>query len=337
MTTTTREIHLAARPRGTATHADFRTVEVELRDGADLPAGHVLVRNTVLSVDPYMRGRMNDVKSYTPPFALDAPMDGGAVGVVEQSADDAVPVGTVVQHMAGWREHAVLPASAVRAVDTDLAPASAYLGALGMPGLTAYAGLTAIAELREGDTVFVSGAAGAVGSIVGQLARKLGAGTVIGSAGTPEKVAWMVDELGFDAGLDYRAAPIGKQLAAHAPLDVFFDNVGGDHLEAAIFHAADHARMALCGAISGYDATAPVPGPRNLMMVVAKRLTLRGFIVTDHGSLAGEFYRTVAPWIASGEITYRETFADGLDAMVDAFLGLGTGANTGKMLVRLGS
>ena len=337
MTTTTREIHLAARPQGTPTHDDFRTVEVDLPDGADLPDGQVLVRNTVLSVDPYMRGRMNDVKSYTPPFALDAPMAGGAVGVVEQSADDAVPVGTVVQHMAGWREHAVLPATEVRAVDTTLAPASAYLGALGMPGLTAYVGLTAIAEVREGDAVFVSGAAGAVGSIVGQLARKLGAARVVGSAGTPEKVAWLVDELGFDAALDYRAAPIARQLKAHAPLDVFFDNVGGDHLEAAILHAADFARMALCGAISGYDATAPAPGPRNLMMVVAKRLTLRGFIVSDHGNLAGEFYRTVAPWITSGEITYRETFADGLDQMVDAFLGLGTGANTGKMLVRLGS
>ena len=331
--TITREIHLAARPHGTPTHADFRTVEVSLAAPTD---GQVLVRNTVLSVDPYMRGRMNDVKSYSPPFALDAAMDGGAVGVVESSADERVPVGTVVQHMGGWREHALLPASAVRAVDTALAPASAYLGALGMPGLTAYVGLTVIAGLREGDTVFVSGAAGAVGSMAGQLARKLGASSVIGSAGTPEKVSWLTGELGFDAGLDYRAAPIGEQLGTHAPLDVFFDNVGGDHLEAAIFHAAEFARMALCGAISGYDATKPAPGPRNLMMTISKRLTLRGFIVSDHGALASEFYRTVAPWIAAGEVTYRETFVDGLDHAVDAFLGLGTGANTGKMLVRLG-
>lgn len=330
--TTTREIHLVARPHGTPSPDDFRTVETTLPAPAD---GQVLVRNTVLSVDPYMRGRMNDAKSYVPPFALDAPLDGGAVGVVEESTSDALPVGTVVQHMAGWREHALLAASQVRAVDTSVAPASAYLGALGMPGLTAYVGLTAVAGLQEGETVFVSGAAGAVGSIAGQLARKLGAGRVVGSAGTAEKVAWLTDELGFDAAFEYRSSPVVKQLAAHAPVDVYFDNVGGDHLEAAIFHMADFGRLALCGAISSYDATEPAPGPRNLMMAVSKRLTLRGFIVTDHADLTGEFYRKVGPWLASGEVVYRETFADGLDQVVEAFLGLGTGANTGKMLVRL--
>ncbi len=330
--TTTREIHLAARPHGTPTHDDFRTVEVSLPEPTE---GQVLVRNTVLSVDPYMRGRMNDVKSYSAPFALDAPMDGGAVGVVEASASPDVPVGAVVQHMGGWREHAVLPASQVRVVDTDLAPASAYLGALGMPGLTAYVGLTAIAGMKEGDTVFVSGAAGAVGSLVGQLARKLGAAKVVGSAGTAEKISWLTDDLGFDAAFDYHAGPVAKLLAEHAPVDVYFDNVGGEHLEAAIFHAAEFARMALCGAISGYDATAPVPGPRNMMMMISKRLSLRGFIVSDHQDLAGEFYRTVGPWIASGEVTYRETYVEGLDQMVDGFLGLATGANVGKMLVRL--
>lgn len=330
MTTTTRQVQLTARPQGTPTPADFRTVDVDL---PDLVEGQVLVRNTFLSVDPYMRGRMNDVKSYVPPYALDAPLEGGAVGVVEESTSERVPVGATVNHMAGWREHAVLGEREVRVVDTDAAPASAYLGALGMPGLTAWVGLTAIGQVQEGDTVFVSGAAGAVGSIAGQVAKKLGAAKVVGSAGSAAKVAWLTDELGYDAAFDYSQAPVARQLADHAPVDVYFDNVGGDHLEAAILHMADFGRLALCGAIAGYDT--PVPGPRNLMMAISKRLTLRGFIVTDHGDLAGEFYRTVGPWLASGEITYRETVLDGLDRTVEGFLGLATGANTGKMLIRL--
>ncbi|MGA8846989.1 MAG: NADP-dependent oxidoreductase, partial [Nocardioides sp.] len=221
------------------------------------------------------------------------------------------------------------------AVDTSVAPASSFLGALGMPGLTAYVGLKAVADLQEGETVFISGAAGAVGSMAGQIARKLGATNVVGSAGTDDKVSWLTDDLGFDAAFNYRSEPVVKQLGAHAPVDVYFDNVGGDHLEAAIFHMADFGRLALCGSISSYDSTEAQPGPRNLMMAISKRLTLRGFIVSDHGALAAEFYRTVGPWLAAGEITSRETFADGLDQAVDAFLGLGTGANTGKMLIRL--
>ncbi len=328
--TTTRQIQLTARPQGVPTLDDFRTVEVELPSPT---AGQVLVRNTFLSVDPYMRGRMNDVKSYVPPYALDAAMHGGAVGVVEASESERVPVGSTVLHQAGWREHAVLGEREVRVVDTSVAPASAYLGALGMPGMTAYVGLTAVAHLAEGETVFVSGAAGAVGSMVGQIAKRLGAAKVIGSAGSPEKVAWLTDELGFDAAFDYSQGPVVKQLAPHAPVDVYFDNVGGDHLEAAIFHMADFGRLALCGAIAGYDT--PVPGPRNLMMAISKRLTLRGFIVTDHADLAGEFYSTVGPWLASGEVRYRETVLDGFDRTIEAFLGLASGVNTGKMLVRL--
>lgn len=332
MTTTTREIHLAARPTGWPTHDDFRTVSVELPDPGP---GEVLVRNTVMSVDPYMRGRMNDVKSYVPPFRLDAALDGGAVGEVVASGDDTLQPGDTVLHQLGWREHAHGPAKAFRKVDTSQVPASAYLGALGMPGMTAYVGLTRIAEVREGDTVFVSGAAGAVGSIAGQIARHLGAAKVIGSAGGPEKVAWLTDELGYDVGLDYKAGRIGRQLAEHAPVDVYFDNVGGDHLEAAIFAMADFGRIAECGMIADYNAEAPQPGPRNMMMLISKRLSLRGFIVTDHGDLAGEFYERAGAWLAAGELSYRETFEDGLDRAVDAFLGVLSGANTGKMLVRL--
>ncbi|HEU5036157.1 MAG TPA: NADP-dependent oxidoreductase [Nocardioides sp.] len=330
--TAAQEIHLASRPHGWPTPENFRTVETTLPDPGP---GEVLVRNTFMSVDPYMRGRMNDVKSYVPPFALDAPLDGGAVGEVIASGSPDVAVGDTVLHQAGWRTHALLPVGAVRRVDVSRVPASAYLGALGMPGMTAYVGLTRIAELREGDTVFVSGAAGAVGSAVGQMARLLGASKVIGSAGSSEKCAWLTEELGFDVALNYKDEPIGRQLRAHAPVDVYFDNVGGDHLEAAIFAMADFGRIAACGAIADYNADAPVPGPRNMMMIVSKRLTLRGFIVSDHRDVASEFYQRAGGWVADGSLVWRETVVDGLDHAVDAFLGLHRGDNTGKMLVRL--
>ena len=332
MPTPTREIHLASRPHGRPVPDNFRTVEVELPDPGP---GQVLVRNTYLSVDPYMRGRMNDVKSYVPPFQVDAALDGGAVGEVVAAGDATVPVGTTVLHQAGWREHALLATAAVRPVDVSRVPASAYLGVLGMPGLTAFVGLTEIAPVRSGDTVFVSGAAGAVGSVAGQIARHLGAAKVIGSAGSPDKVDWLTGELGFDVGIDYKAAPIARQLAEHGPVDVYFDNVGGDHLEAAISAMADFGRIACCGMIAGYNADAPLPGPRNLMMLISKRLTMRGFIVSDHREAAGDFYRRGGQWLADGQLRYRETVVDGFEQTVGAFLGLLEGDNTGKMLVRL--
>jgi NADPH-dependent curcumin reductase CurA len=330
--TTSREIHLVSRPTGWPTPHDFRTVSVDLPDPGP---GEVLVRNAFVSVDPYMRGRMNDTKSYVAPFALDAPMDGGAVGEVLASGDDSLKPGDTVLHQAGWRTHALLPATAIRKVDVSLAPASAYLGVLGMPGLTAYVGLTRIAQLKEGDTVFVSGAAGAVGSLAGQIARNLGAAEVIGSAGSSEKTAWLTDELGFDVALNYKDGPIGRQLRPHGPVDVYFDNVGGDHLEAAIGAMADFGRIAACGMIADYNAEAPPPGPRNMMMVVSKRLTMRGFIVSDHRDAASEFYRRAGAWVAAGELKHRETVVDGIENAVDAFLGLHRGDNIGKMLVRV--
>lgn len=335
MSTSTREIHLVRRPVGRPTPEDFRTVEVELPDPGP---GQVLVRNTVLSVDPYMRGRMNDTESYVPPYALDAPLEGGAVGEVLVSGVDSLSPGDVVTHMAGWREHALVDAAEARRVDTGLAPASAYLSVLGMPGLTAYVGLTRIGALQDGEVVHVSGAAGAVGSLVGQMARLLGASRVVGSAGSPEKVRWLTEELGFDAAFDYREGSLKRQLGQVLDgrrIDVYFDNVGGEQLEAAIEHMADFGRVAACGAIATYDATEMPPGPRNLVRLVQRRLRLQGFIVSDHREAAGEFYRTVGGWLADGSLVARETTFDGLDRCVEAFLALGTGGNTGKMLVRL--
>jgi NADPH-dependent curcumin reductase CurA len=334
MPDTSREIRLAARPVGEPRPSDFALAEVSV---GEPKAGEVLVRNDWMSVDPYMRGRMNDVKSYTPPFKLGAPLDGAAVGTVIASESADVPVGATVLHGAGWREHAVLSADHVRIVDTSIAPAQAYLGALGMVGLTAYAGLVRIAPVEKGDVVFVSGAAGAVGILAGRIARHLGASRVIGSAGGPDKARRLVEEFGYDAAIDYRAGDLAEQLAAAAPdgIDVYFDNVGGGHLQAALGVLNTNGRVALCGAISVYNAAEPVPGPNNLALAIGKRLSLRGFIVTDHQDLATEYAQLAAGWLADGSLKYNETVVDGIDNAVDAFLGLLRGANTGKMLVRL--
>ena len=334
MTDKTRQIRLVSRPSGWPTHDDFELVEVEV---PTLRPGQVLVRNTVMSVDPYMRGRMNDVKSYIPPFALGEPLDGGAVGEVVASESEDLAVGETVQHQLGWREHAVLDARHARRIDTSDVPASAYLGVLGMPGMTAYAGLVRIAEAKEGDTVFVPGAAGAVGSLAGQIARNLGASRVIGSAGSQEKIAYVVDELGFDAAFDYHDGSVARQLRHHAPegLDVYFDNVGGDHLEGAIANMKDFGRIAMCGAIAQYNATEAAPGPRNMWLVVTRRLRLQGFIVTDHNDLAKEYLTRASAWIREGRLRSKETDVEGLDHAVDAFLDMHRGANIGKMLVRL--
>ena len=334
MPVTSREVHLVARPSGEPEPTDFSLVETTIGDPG---AGEVLVRNSWISVDPYMRGRMNDAKSYVPPYGLGEAMGGGAVGTVVASGSDDVPVGATVLHAAGWREYALLPAKAVRVVDPAPVPVQNHLNGLGMIGLTAYAGLVEVAPVKEGDVVFVSGAAGAVGSIAGQIARKLGASRVIGSAGGPEKQRRVVEEFGFDAAIDYRRGDLEGQLAEAAPdgIDVYFDNVGGAHLRAAIAGMRNFGRIALCGAISQYNATEPVPGPDNLFLAVGKRLTLRGFIVGDHAHLAAEYAQRAAGWIADGELRTEETVVDGIDNAVQAFLDMMRGANTGKMLVRL--
>ena len=333
--TTSREIHLAARPTGEPVATDFALVEVELPEPGP---GQVLVRNLAMSVDPYMRGRMNDVKSYVPPFQVGQVLDGGAVGEVVTSDDPALAPGDVVLHGLGWRELAVGPARAFTRVDACVAAPSAYLGVLGMPGLTAYAGLVAVARMQPSETVFVSGAAGAVGSLVGQLA-KLRGGTVIGSAGSAGKVAWLTGELGFDAAFDYHDGPVAASLAAAAPdgIDIYFDNVGGEHLEAAIGALKVHGRAVICGMISVYNATAPTPAPRNLALVIGKRLRLEGLLVTDHAALKDAFVAEVAPALADGRVVARETVVHGLAHAPEAFIGLLRGDNVGKMVVDLTS
>jgi NADPH-dependent curcumin reductase CurA len=326
-----REIHLAARPTGWPTAETFRLVEVELPEPAE---GQVLVRNVVMSVDPYMRGRMDDVKSYVPPFELDVAMDGGAVGrVVESRSPDLAP-GDLVLHGYGWRDYAVGDARRFRKVDASLPP-SAYLGVLGMPGLTAYVGLLDIAAMKAGDTVFVSGAAGGVGSLVGQIAKLKGAARVIGSAGSAAKVAQLTGELGFDAAFNYKDGPVRRQLRAAAPdgIDVYFDNVGADHLEAAIAVAKPYARIALCGAIAAYNE--PQPGPNNLALMVGKRLSMRGFIVSDHNARMPDLIREVGAAYAAGTIVAPETTVSGLEQAPEAFLAMMRGANIGKMVVTI--
>jgi NADPH-dependent curcumin reductase CurA len=333
-TTAGREVRLVARPQGMPKASDFELAEVEVPAPGE---GEVLVRNLFLSVDPYMRGRMNDVKSYVPPFELGKVMEGGAVGEVLASNADSHAVGDLVLHGLGWRELAVGPAKGLKVLERGDVSPSYHLGVLGMPGLTAYAGLFDVAGFKDGETVFVSGAAGAVGSVVGQLAKARG-GRVIGSAGSAEKVAWLTEELGFGAAFDYKAGPVAEQLQAAAPegIDVYFDNVGGEHLEAAIGALKVHGRAAICGMISGYNSPEPPAAPRNLMQVVGKRLKLQGFLVRDHSHLQADLVREVGPMLADGRLKAQETVVDGIEHAVEAFLTMLSGGNTGKMVVRVG-
>lgn len=330
---TSREIRLAARPEGEPGPEHFELAELPVPEPGP---GQVLVRNLWMSVDPYMRGRMWDRPSYVPPFQVGAPLEGGAVGEVVAGDADGLPVGTLVLHGLGWREYALLDARQATALPRDVAPPQAFLGVLGMPGLTAYVGLLDIGELRDGDIVFVSAAAGAVGSLAGQIAKARGH-TVIGSAGSAEKVAYLRGELGFDAAFSYRDGPVARSLAQAAPdgIDVYFDNVGGDHLEAALGALRQHGRVAMCGAIANYNS-ASSPGPRNLEgLCIAKRLTLRGFLVLDHEHRREAFVQEVGGLLREGRIRYRETVVEGIEHAPEAFIGLLRGENVGKMLVRL--
>ncbi len=331
--TTSREVRLKSRPTGLPSAADFEFGEIEL--AAPAP-GEVQVKNQFMSVDPYMRGRMYDRPSYVPPFQIGKALQGGAVGEVTASNAPDFKVGDMVSSMYGWREGYNAKASDLQKLDTHGLPPQAFLGVIGMPGMTAYAGLLHVAGVKAGETVFVSAAAGAVGSVVCQIAKLKGA-TVIGSAGGADKIAFL-REIGVDQAIDYKAEPdltAALRRAAPKGVDVYFDNVGGKHLEAALDVARPFARFALCGMISGYNATGAEPGPPNIIMAVGKRLKLQGFIVSDHVDLTPEFQRDMAEWIKAGQVHWRETVDDGIDAAPDAFLKLFKGENVGKMLVKL--
>ena len=334
-----REWSLAKRPVGMPQADDFQMVSSTCAEPSE---GEIQVRNHWMSVDPYMRGRMYDRESYVPPFQIGETLQGGAVGIVTASAHPDYAEGDLVGSMAGWREAWTAAPETVAGnklpKDSGL-PENAFLGIAGMPGLTAYAGILRVAELKEGDIVFVSGAAGAVGSAVVQIAKIKGC-TVIGSAGGPEKCA-LVKDLGADHVVDYKAAGnyegLLSALRAVAPkgIDVYFDNVGGDHLQAAIEMARPLGRMAICGMISQYNDTEPRPGPNNVIQIVGKQLQIRGFIVSTHADMQPQFISDMSSWIASGKLKYKETVLDGIEKAPEAFIGLFSGNNTGKMLVKL--
>ncbi|MGZ8360131.1 MAG: NADP-dependent oxidoreductase [Allosphingosinicella sp.] len=328
---TSRAWHLKSRPTGLPTADNFELKEVPL---PELQDGWIRVDNQWLSVDPYMRGRMNDVKSYVPPFQLGEPMHGGAVGRVAESRSPHFSEGETVFHMLGWRDAAAGPAQAFNKVPGLPVAEHQWLGNLGLTGATGYFGLLRVAEAKPGDIVFVSAAAGAVGSAVVQIAKAKGM-TVIGSAGGPDKAAW-VKEIGADVALDYKAGPIVKQLMEAAPqgIDVYFDNVGGDHLDAALAAARQNARFAICGMIEDYN-TGSNHAFRYIMRVIAARITIKGFIYTDYLPEMSDFYRDMGEWIAGGKVASRETVREGIENMPEAFLDLFRGANTGKMLVKL--
>jgi NADPH-dependent curcumin reductase CurA len=328
-----REVQLRNRPPGMPSTDDFQIVEKDVGEPAE---GEVLVRNLYLSVDPYMRGRMRDRKSYVAPYGLGETMTGGAVGRVVASRAEGVSEGEHVLSNFGWREAFRAPADRVQPLGELAASPSAYLGILGMPGMTAYTGLLAAASLKDGDTVFVSGAAGAVGSVAGQIAKVKGC-RVLGSAGSADKVRWLTEELGFDHAFDYHGADLRAELRKGAPegLDVYFDNVGGDHLQAAISCMREFGRIALCGAISMYNDTEPAPGPTNLARAIGLGLNIRGFLVRHYSHMRGDFLRDMTGWLADGSITYRETVYGGIESAPEAFVGLFTGANIGKMVVRV--
>lgn len=324
-------IVLASRPQGVVSVDNFRLESVPLPDITD---GQVLVRNHYLSLDPYMRMRMEDVKSYAAPQALDEVMIGGTAGEVIASKHPKFSVGDKVVGMLGWTEVAVSDGSLLKKVDTTHIPLSAYLGAVGMPGMTAWYGLNQIIAPKAGDTIAVSAASGAVGSVVGQLARLRGC-RVIGIAGGKEKCDYVVNTLGFDACIDYKGGNLFREVKAAAPngIDGLFENVGGVVMDATLARMNPYGRIALCGLISGYDG-APMP-IHNLHAVLSMRLTMRGFIVSEHMDLWPEGLGELGQLVASGKLIFRETVAEGLGEAPGAFLGLLRGKNFGKQLVKL--
>ena len=332
---TAQQVHLKSRPAGMPTHDNFALVTIELPQPA---AGEVLVKNSYMSVDPYMRGRMREDAVYAQAYAVNEVMYGGAIGEVIESKDPSLTAGDIVLNQKAWQDRFVAPANTlVKLKPFDRAQLSLYMGTLGMPGLTSYVGLFKFGEPKAGDTVFVSAASGAVGANVCQIAKLKGC-RVIGSCGSDEKAQWLKDECGVDEVINYKTCgDLSAALAAVAPegIDVYFENVGGDHLQAAINSMNPYGRIAACGMISGYNSANPEPGPNNLMLIVGKKIRITGFIVSDHVDMRDAFLSEMIPWIQAGKIKSHETVVEGIDHAVDAFLGLFHGNNFGKMVVKL--
>ncbi len=334
-TVMSREIHLKSRPVGLPNRDNFQLVSVPVPEPAD---GQFVVRNTYMSVDPYMRGRMNEQRGYAESYQLGRAMYGASVGQIVNSRHNDFQVGEYVMSMRGWREFYVTDGDGVRKIDPGIAPIQAFLGTFGMPGWTAYKGLLDIGQPKEGETVFVSAAAGAVGSVACQIAKIKGC-RVIASVGSDTKVEWLKEEVGVDAAFNYkRVDRLVYELGRHAPdgIDVYFENVGGEHLEAALTLMNNFGRIVCCGMISLYNLAEPAAAPRNLGVIVGKRLLLKGFIISDHLSELPRFYMDMGQWYRAGQITWRETVVEGLENAPDAFLGLFSGENLGKMLVKVG-
>jgi NADPH-dependent curcumin reductase CurA len=330
----TTAVLLARHPAHTFVAEDLELGTIEL---PELTPGHALVRNQFMSLDPSTRGRMDPgEKQYTTNFSVGGALDGSAIGVVVESASDKLPVGTTVRHRLGWREYAVVDDSVATSCDISIAPATAWLSSLGQTGFTAYAGLLPVGKLAAGETVLVSGAGGAVGSMAGQFARLLGAGRVIGSAGGADKCAWLIDDCGFDAVINYRDTDFAAELPKVAPdgVDLFFDNVGGWQMAAAFQNMKLHGRVSMCGAISNFG-TVEQPSTAVMIEMILRRITVQGFIVRDYEDLRPEFERQVAGWLASGELIDRATIFEGIENAGAGLAGLLSGANVGKALVRL--
>lgn len=331
-----REVRLKRRPQGMPSLADFELAETAVPSPGP---GQVLVRNIYMSVDPYMRGRMVERESYVPPFQIGEALSGGAVGqVVASNGNSNFKPGDYVSNFSGWREWFVTGGGELQKIDPAMAPIQAFLGALGMPGLTAYAGLLKVGELKDGERVFVSAASGAVGAIVCQIAKNKGC-YVVGSAGSDEKCDWLTKEARCDKAINYRkAGDLTAAVKAALPegIDVYFENVGGAHLDAALANMRMHGRIPVCGMIEQYNATTPPPGPANIIMTIPMRLTIKGFIVSDFMNLTPDFLRDMSAWAKAGKMTWRETIYEGIEKAPEAFIGLFKGDNFGKALVKIG-
>ena len=329
-----KQICLASRPSGWVEKKNFTVTEAAIVKPAD---GEVLVRNIFMSVDPYMRSRMNDVKSYIPPFQIGEVLQAGVVGQVVESRFDGIDAGDYVMGMLGWENYSVSDGRSLRKVVAGSIPLSYHLGVLGMPGMTAYVGLMKIAAAQAGDKVFVSAASGAVGSVVGQLAKIHGC-YVAGSAGSDDKVNLLMGEFGYDAAFNYKTSEsLTKSVQAACPdgVDILFENVGADIFEAVLWNMRDYGRIALCGMIADYNLEEPQPGPRGMQLIIGRRLTIRGFIVTDHPEACEEYVKKAIGWLQEGKLIYRESIAEGVENAPQAFMDLLKGANTGKQIVQL--